>query len=212
MKNVKTNRVNEVLQLPLAEEFERDIRAALEAAGEAGVVVLSFLDLDHFLRVNESFGHAVGDEVIIRTGRYLQEKLPADAKLYRYGGDQFAALFTGELEKEDVLLLMEELRRGFAVTTPDGAAQTISIGISAAPEDGVRAEELIRKADGAMFRGKTLGRNRACLAREEKMVTKTSHYTADQLQRLTKVSKREGIGEAILLREALDALLKKYDA
>ena len=55
------------------------------------------------------------------------------------------------------------------------------------------------------------GRSRVCLAREEKMVTKTSHYTAEQLQQLTKLSKREGIGEAVLLREALDALLQKYD-
>ena len=47
-------------------------------------------------------------------------------------------------------------------------------------------------------------------AREEKMVPKTSHYTSDQLKRLSALSKREGIGEAILLREALDMLLKKY--
>lgn len=212
MKNEKTNRVNEVLRLPLAAEFERDIRAALSGAGEAGVVVLAFLDLDNFLKVNESFGFAAGDEVMIQTGEYLRQNLPEGAGLYRYGGDQFAALFQAGLEKEDVLLRMEELRRGFSVKTPDGAAQTLSIGISAAPEDGERAEELIRKADSALFRGKAIGKNRVCLAREEKMVTKTSHYTADQLQRLTKVSKREGMGEAILLREALDALLKKYDA
>ena len=49
------------------------------------------------------------------------------------------------------------------------------------------------------------------LAKEEKMVPKTSHYTSDQLKRLSKLSKREGIGEAVLLREALDMLLKRYD-
>ena len=43
------------------------------------------------------------------------------------------------------------------------------------------------------------------------MIPKTSHYTQDQLQRLTELSKREGVGEAILLREALDMLFKKYD-
>ena len=43
------------------------------------------------------------------------------------------------------------------------------------------------------------------------MVPKTSHYTSDQLKRLSKLSKREGIGEAVLLREALDMLLKRYD-
>jgi hypothetical protein len=49
------------------------------------------------------------------------------------------------------------------------------------------------------------------MAREEKIVPKTSHYTQDQLQRLSRLSKREGVGEAILLREAMDMLLKKYD-
>ena len=69
----------------------------------------------------------------------------------------------------------------------------------------------MRKAESALFRVKQNGRNKVLLAREEKMIPKTSHYTADQLQALTKLSKREGIGEAILLREALDMLLKKYD-
>ena len=68
----------------------------------------------------------------------------------------------------------------------------------------------MRKAESAMFRVKYAGRNKVALAREEKMVPKTSHYTADQLRRLTALSKREGVGEAILLREALDMLLKKY--
>ena len=54
-------------------------------------------------------------------------------------------------------------------------------------------------------------RNKVTMAREEKMIPKTSHYTQEQLQRLGKLSKLEGIGEAILLREALDMLLKKYD-
>ena len=53
--------------------------------------------------------------------------------------------------------------------------------------------------------------DKVAMAKEEKMVPKTSHYTQDQLQRLAKLAKREGVGEAILLREALDLLLKKYD-
>ena len=70
---------------------------------------------------------------------------------------------------------------------------------------------MIRKAESALFRAKANGSNKVALAREEKMIPKTSHYTNDQLKCLTKLSKREGVGEAILLREALDMLLKKYD-
>jgi two-component system chemotaxis response regulator CheY len=78
-------------------------------------------------------------------------------------------------------------------------------------EDGTNAVELVRKADNALYRAKITGRNKVCLAREEKMVTKTSHYTVEQLHRLTELAKERGVGEAILLREALDDVLKKYD-
>ena len=113
--------------------------------------------------------------------------------------------------KEDVFLLMESIRSTLNVQTPGGEKLTISVGIAAAFEDANRYQELYRKAESAMFRAKCGGSNRVALCREEKMVPKTSHYTSDQLKRLTKLSKREGIGEAILLREALDMLLKRYD-
>ena len=179
-------------------------------AGDVDNVVLAMIDLDGFMIVNERYGMAAGDEVLIKTGEHLKCALIDGGKLYRYAGDAFAIILPG-VEKEDAFLMLEEVRRGYHVTLPGGEEMTLTIGLSAAPEDGTRYTELVRKADGAMFRGKLNGRNRVCLAREEKMVTKTSHYTVEQLQRLTKLSKREGIGEAILLREALDALLKKYD-
>ena len=62
-----------------------------------------------------------------------------------------------------------------------------------------------------VYRAKLGGGNRICLAKEDKMVTKTSHYTTEQLQMLSLLSRREGLGEAVLLREALDDLIKKYD-
>lgn len=205
----KSNKVNEVLMLPLNDQLDRDMNELLDNEEDFSLVML---DVDQFDPINKSFGRDAGDLVLIQTGEYLRDQAPKGARLYRYGGDQFSYLITGGMEKEDVLLAMEALRKGYDVKTPDGANQTISIGISTALEDGASALELIRKSEDAMFRGKLMGRNRVCLAREEKMVTKTSHYTEHQLKRLTKISKRDGVGEAILLREALDMLLKKYDA
>lgn len=210
-KNEKPNAVNEALKLPLAEEFESDLSALLEDGEGVESVTVAAIDLDEFLKVNERLGFAEGDRVLIEAGNYLRESLPEGARLYRYGGDMFTVLFARGTEKEEAFLLMEQLRKAYAVASRDGVPQTVTIGVASAPEDGARAPELISKADGAMFRAKVNGRNRVCLAREEKMVTKTSHYTVDQLQRLTKLSKREGIGEAVLLREALNAMLKKYD-
>ena len=127
------------------------------------------------------------------------------------GGDEFGFIFKGQMEKEDIFLLMEDMRKNYDVKLPDGMAMTISIGIATAFENASRYQELVRMADSAMFRAKYNGRNKVALAKEEKMVPKTSHYTQDQLKRLNLLSKREGIGEAILLREAMDMLLKKYD-
>ena len=206
---MEKNKVDEALRFPKARELEKDLTLMIENGME---VVVAMTDLDSFLRVNEEFGSDVGDRVLIETGEYLRAALPEDARLYRCGGDQFAAVFPEGTEKEDAFLRMEALRVGYAVALPDGSRQTITIGIAAAPDDGATYLDLTRKAEGAMFRGKAAGHDRVCLAREEKMVTKTSHYTVEQLKRLTKVSRREGIGEAVLLREALDALLKKYDA
>ena len=125
--------------------------------------------------------------------------------------DEFGIIFRGPTEREDIFLFLNDLKNNFPVKTADGAAQTLTIGMATAFVDATRCAELVRKADGALYRAKMSGRNRVAMAKEEKMVPKTSHYTQDQLQRLAKLAKREDVGEAILLREALDMLLKKYD-
>ncbi|MGI6240158.1 MAG: GGDEF domain-containing protein [Christensenellales bacterium] len=206
---MEQNRVDRALGLPRADAFERDLTMMMENCLD---LTLAMTDLDRMMRANEEFGCEEGDRLLIETGEHLKRTLPKDVHTYRYGGDQFAVLFPERYEKEDAFLIMEEVRRSYRAFLPDGRAQTISVGIASAPDDGASYLDLVRKAEGAMVRAKTGDANRVCLAREEKMITKTSHYTAEQLKRLTKVSKRESVGEAVLLREALDALLKKYDA
>ena len=214
MSDVKVeNLVNKELGFPKMEEFEAElIRLMNGVEGEGnGPIILALVDSDNFLRVNTDFGRGYGDKVLIDTGRYLESKLPAGATIYRVSGDEFGIIFNNDMEKEDVFLFLEGVRKGYDVKLPDGDPMTISIGIAAAFEDATRVQELIRKAESALFRAKANGHNKIALAKEEKMVPKTSHYTNDQLKCLTKLSKREGVGEAILLREALDMLLKKYD-
>ena len=212
-ENKVDNLVNKELGFPKMEEFEAElIRLMNGAEGEgSGPIILALVDSDNFLRVNTDFGREYGDKVLIDTGRYLEAKLPAGATIYRVSGDEFGIIFNNDMEKEDVFLFLEEVRKGYNVKLPDGDSMTISIGIAAAFEDATRVQELIRKAESALFRAKANGHYKIALAKEEKMVPKTSHYTNDQLKCLTKLSKREGVGEAILLREALDMLLKKYD-
>jgi len=184
-------------------------------ADEAGdPVSLAVVDIDEFLEINHTHGHAIGDEVIKAVVAHLSGALPEGAA-YRYGGDEFAVLLPG-VDKETAFLACEQMREGFSgerTFTADGGEAafpvTISVGIATYPDDGKPAD-VVRKAHDAIYRAKATGRNRVCLAREERMVTKTSHYTQGQLERLSQLAGREGVGEAVLLREALDDLLRRY--
>lgn len=205
------NHVNEVLGYPIGNAFEEDLNEIMSTEDSGSPVIIVVFDFDHFKQINDSFGTDEGDRVLIESCRSVASGLPEGAKMYRFGGDEFGIIFNCGMEKEEVFLLMESLRKNLDITQPDGTKSTVSIGIATAFEDATRVPELIRKAEGALYRAKVSGRNKVALAKEEKMVPKTSHYTTDQLNSLTKLSKAEGIGEAVLLREALDMLLKKYD-
>ncbi len=209
----KITAVNDALKFPTGDAFEEEVNSILNSDAEANgeVVAIALTDCDKFDHINKDFGREEGDRVLIEAGKYIRDSLPEGAKVYRIGGDEFAILFRGTQEREEIFLFLNELKNNYSVKTPDGVRQTFTIGMATAFEDANRCAELIRKADGALYRAKVAGGNKVAMAKEEKMVPKTSHFTQDQLQRLAKLSKREGVGEAILLREGLDLLLKKYD-
>ena len=209
----KMTAVSDKLGFPNGDQFEADLTEILQGDAEASgeVVVIALSDNDKFDHINKDFGREEGDRVLIETGKHIGKSLPEGAKVYRIGGDEFGMIFRGTAEREEIFLLLNEMKTSYNVATPDGERQTMTIGMATAFQDANRTAELIRKADSALFRAKVAGGNRVAMAREEKMVPKTSHYTQDQLQRLAKAAKKEGVGEAILLREALDMLLKKYD-
>ena len=209
----KITAVNDALKFPTGDAFEEEVDSILNSDAEANgeVVAIALIDCDKFDHINKDFGREEGDRVLIDAGKYIRASLPEDVKVYRIGGDEFGLIFRGTLEREEIFLLLNDLKNSYSVKTPDGVRQTITVGMATAFEDASRCAELIRKADGALYRAKVAGGNKVAMAKEEKMVPKTSHFTQDQLQRLAKLAKREGVGEAILLREGLDLLLKKYD-
>ena len=209
----KLTAVNDALGFPVGDAFDQDLSGILasDAEAEGEVVAIALIDCDEFDHINKDFGREEGDRVLIEAGKYIRDRLPEGAKVYRIGGDEFGVIFRGTMEREEIFLFLNDLKNNYSVRTPDGERQTITVGMATAFEDASRCAELVRKADGALFRAKVAGGNKVAMAKEEKMVPKTSHFTQDQLQRLAKLSKREGVGEAILLREGLDLLLKKYD-
>lgn len=189
---------------------------AAEADERQGSVSLAMVDLDWFDRVNKAHGRAVGDEVLRTMTRHLADVVGDAGTLFRYGGDEFLVLLP-RVEKEQAFLLIERARSTFdrEHRFPKGESVvatrlTFSVGVAAYPDDGSRAQDLLRKVSDALHRAKARSGNAVCLAREERMVTKTSHYTHGQLERLSELAKHEVVGEAVLLREALDDLLRKY--
>jgi diguanylate cyclase (GGDEF)-like protein len=195
------------------EEFSNLIQAATL---NQQTFSLGMVDIDDFLHVNERYGHQAGDDVIIAVANVLKQSVEPGAILGRYGGDEYAILFP-KMEREQAFLCLEKAREQIeklGIPSADGKYQveglTISGGVSSFPIDGRLEAELLRKADHALYRAKDSGRNKIRLAYEERMVPKTTHFTVTQLERLSKLASEKGIGEAELLREALDELLVKY--
>ena len=176
---------------------------------------LALMDVDKFKYINDQYGHVTGDNVLVTVAEVIQAHTGKDAIIGRYGGDEFLIVFPGE-EREQAFLKLEQIRQEMSqhdLAIPDGnviKGIPISAGVASFPVDGRTENELLRKADHALYRAKVGGRNQVRLAYEERMVPKTTHYTQTQLERLSKLAEERGVNEADLLREAMDDFLTKY--
>ncbi len=129
--------------------------ALQELVRPGAVLSAALLDLDHFKQINDTGGHAAGDEVLRQVARAWRQALPAGAVLARHGGDEFALLLPG-WAGTDALALVDRLRtRHPAVGMSCGVAQY-------RPRD--TGAQLMRRADRALYTAKAAGRGRAVLA------------------------------------------------
>ena len=178
----------------------------------AGVVLL--IDLDNVHIVNVQAGRDAGDKVIRAAIAILKRWAEQGWRIGKIGGDEFA-LFRSDLGLEPGFLRAETLRQeldaALAKVTPKGLKVTASIGVVAAPRDAKTPPELMKKADLALYAAKDQGGDAVALAPGDEMVLKSSYYTTPQLGRLRSLAERQKKKESVLLREALDDLLRKYD-
>ena len=195
-------------------ELEIEMDALIAKCDEFALVVL---DIDELFALNRDYGHGAGDDVFRLIAKHIGTVFPEPCLAFRDKRDEFKILLPS-CGKEKAFLKAEQLRKLICdeklnYVSNDGIPikQSVSIGVSSYPEDGSRPADILRRADSAMVRAKKSGKNLVCLAREEKLTPKTSHYTQVQLEKLTHISQKIDVGEAALLREALDDLLKKYD-
>jgi diguanylate cyclase (GGDEF)-like protein len=122
-----------------------------------------FLDLDGFKVVNDSLGHATGDQLLIAIGRRLEQGMRCGDTLTRLGGDEFAILADSIRDVSDAVQLAERVRNDLrAPFNVDGheVFATASIGIALGTKDREQPEDLLRDADTAMYRAKALGKQR----------------------------------------------------
>lgn len=126
---------------------------------------LMMLDIDHFKKVNDGYGHAAGDEVLVRLAGILAEDLREVDLLGRLGGEEFGVLLPNTGVRE-AFTLAERIRKAVAEKTveiADGAIRlsfTISIGVAEMTDDMASLDQLISKADEALYEAKKTGRNR----------------------------------------------------
>ena len=121
------------------------------------------IDLDHFKRINDEYGHLVGDRALIACSNVLREGLRAHDIVARYGGEEFALLLP-ETDLAGARVVAERYRRRIEETTITVGDKTInltaSLGVACCPHDDVKSiDDLIRLADDALYAAKQAGRN-----------------------------------------------------
>lgn len=122
-------------------------------------MALLVLDIDHFKRINDRYGHGVGDRIIANLAQTMRQTLRQSDVACRYGGEEFVILLP-DCDKAMAVQVAERLRQAVEKGAPGIVFYTVSIGVAAASGEQIRLEELINRADLAMYRAKDMGRNR----------------------------------------------------
>jgi len=154
---------DQLTHLPNQRLFKDRLEMALTLSKRhGGMVGVMFIDLDRFKLVNDTYGHAEGDELLKKVARRLLQCMRAGDTLARKGGDEFTVLLPDLVQAEDASIIadkiLNELRTPFPVAGQDFRV-TASVGIAVFPRDGESVDALLKNADIAMYRVKADGKN-----------------------------------------------------
>lgn len=148
--------------------FQHELSAQLEKAKKHNLPLsLAVIDIDNFKSLNDTYGHQNGDLILKELANILRKSARETDYVCRYGGEEFSMILTS-MNKEQSLMFAERLRQAiegqdFANFTPNPRLKvTVSIGLATFPDDAMTKEDLITKADKAMYIAKFSGKNRTC--------------------------------------------------
>jgi len=136
----------------------------------AGVVALMFLDLDRFKKVNDVFGHKVGDQLLCEVANRLNRVIRNSDLVGRWGGDEFVVAISGALNEQDISSKATDILQVMRETVelPEHTLSVLtSIGVAFSIDGEVSADRLLQCADVAMYQAKKTGRDNYCLYTEE---------------------------------------------
>ena len=142
------------------------VRELLEEAvlqqwhSRAGCALL-LVDLDRFKLVNDTLGHAIGDQLLVEVGRRLEQSVGKGGRVGRIGGDEFAVVWSGSCDRQQLGAVADRIVADLSKSFTVGAATLhvgATIGIAICPHDGAFEEQLMRSADLALYRAKEAGR------------------------------------------------------
>jgi diguanylate cyclase (GGDEF)-like protein len=166
-----------------------EFNARLEEASRrlirnGGSVTVMMIDLDRFKAVNDTLGHLAGDQLLGEVARRLQASVRDIDVLARLGGDEFAIIQEGGADQREgavalALRIIEAISVPFYLNGHQVEVGT-SIGIALAPEDGVEPDELLKRADLALYSVKSSGRNDFCLFRNEMLEIVNTQQSAER--------------------------------
>jgi diguanylate cyclase (GGDEF)-like protein len=176
-------------------------------------VALALLDVDHFMEINK-IGGETGDRVLQALAEQLKEHAPGS--VFRVSGDEFAVALPGAT-LEQAFLQMELFRLKIEkgqeryMLEEHGIEVTVTIGVAQYPRDAKNESALNRAASAALMTAKEIGRNQVALPPNEEMIMKSCYYPSTSVRRLKLLAEQLNKKESVLLREALNDLLRKYD-
>lgn len=131
-------------------------------------LTLLMIDIDHFKAVNDTYGHDAGDDVLRGMVNASQSQLRGSDLFYRLGGEEFAAILTHtspEHGRQAAERLRKDLKRLIVTTASGQVGFTVSIGVASLVEADLSLEQIMKKADNALYAAKAQGRNRVVMAR-----------------------------------------------